>query len=131
MSTNKIIIYSIIFSFTLALFATLPKGYESYKPEININLKKDHSKEINEVKRNPFRYKTKKISAPNKGIKLSDVVIKGIIWDDKKPSAAISINGQKTIFVNQGDKINHIRILRIERDKIIINEYGKRTIRFK
>ncbi len=131
MSTNKIIVYSLLFIFTIALFATMPKGYTSYKPGVEIHLKKKHSREINEVKRDPFRYKTKQISIPHKSIRLSDVIIKGIIWDDKNPSAAISINGKKTIFVKEGDKINRIMILQIERDKIVINEYGRRTIRFK
>jgi type II secretory pathway component PulC len=131
MSTNKIIVYSFLIFFTIALSGTLPKKDTSYKPEVGIRFSRKNLRKINKVKRDPFRYKEKQRKILPKTIRLSDVAIKGIIWDDKNPSAAISINGQKTIFVNEGDKINHMRILQIERDRIVINEYGRRTIKFK
>ena len=131
MSTNKVIVYSLAFIFLAALYFSFPQKAKYYPPEVKVNFKKKYSKEVTGAERDPFRYKISRKSIPQKQWKPSSVVVKGIIWDDKKPSAAISINNGKTIFVNEGEKINHIRILKIERDKIIIDEYGKRTISFK
>jgi len=131
MSINKIIAYSLIFTFTIALFATLPKKSKDFSPKAEIHFKKKHLEEITKAQRDPFRYKIKKTSVSQKKWKPSSIIIKGIIWDNKNPSAAISIDNGKTIFVNEGDKINQIKILKIKRDKIIIDEYGRRTIGFK
>jgi type II secretory pathway component PulC len=131
MSTNKLIIYSFILIFTIALYATFPKNIKYYPPEVRINFKKKHFEKVSRAERDPFRYKTKKESSSQKQWKPSSITIKGIIWDNETPSAAISINNGKTIFVNEGEKIGKIKILKIERDKIIIDEYGRRTISFK
>lgn len=131
MSLNKIIVYLLIFVFAVALFATFPKGSKDLRSKVEIFFGRKHFEEIARAERDPFKYKIKRSGATGRQIKLSDIVIKGIIWDDKKPSAAISINNEKAVFVREGDKINRIKILRIERDKIIIDEYGRRTINFK
>jgi type II secretory pathway component PulC len=131
MKTNKIIIYLLIFIFIVALYATFPKDFRYYYPEVKVNFKNKHTEKITRAERDPFRYKTKKKSIPQNQWKPSSITVKGIIWDKKKPSAAISINNGKTIFVNEGERINHIRILKIEPDRIIIDEYGRRTVSFK
>ena len=131
MSTNKVIVYSLIFLFMAALYATFPKNVKYSPPEVKINFTKRHSEKVTRTERDPFRYKIKRGNIPQKQWKPSSIIVKGIIWDDKNPSAAISIDNGKTIFVNEGERINQIRILKIERDKIIIDEYGRRTISFK
>lgn len=131
MSINKTIVYFLIFIFIAALYTTFPKEIKYYPPEVKANFKNKHSEKVTRAERDPFRYKIKKKSTPQKQWKPTSIIVKGIIWDDKNPSAAISIDNGKTIFVNEGQRINHIRILKIERDKIIIDEYGRRTISFK
>ncbi len=131
MSLNKIIVYLLVFVFAIAFLATLPKKGKDSRNKVNILFKRRSFEKIARAERDPFRYKIKSKGAAVSHIKLSDIVIKGILWDDKKPSAAISINNEKTVFVKEGDKINRIKILKIERDKIIIDEYGRRTINFK
>jgi type II secretory pathway component PulC len=131
MSINKIIVYSLVFIFLTALYFNFPQKAKYYPPEVKVNFKKKYSKKVKDVERNPFRYKKIRKSTPQKQWKPSSVIVKGIIWDNKNPSAAISIDNGKTIFVNEGEKINHIRIIKIERDKIIIDEHGRRTISFK
>jgi type II secretory pathway component PulC len=130
MSTNKKIVYLIIFVFIAALYTTFPKEIKYSHPEVKVNFKNKYSEKVIQAERNPFRYKIKK-KGTQKQWKPTSITIKGIIWDNKNPSAAISINNGKTIFVNEGERINHIRILKIERNKIIIDEYGRRTISFK
>ncbi len=131
MSINKTVVYLLIFIFIAALYTTFPKEIKYFPPEVKVNFKNKHSEKVIRVERDPFRYKIKKRSTPQRLWKPSSIIVKGIIWDDKNPSAAISIDNGKTIFVNEGERINHIRILKIERDKIIIDEYGRRTISFK
>ncbi len=131
MSTNKVIVYLLVFVFITALYVTFPKKVKYSPPEIEVNFKKKYSKKVTGAERDPFKYKIKRESTSQKQWKPSSIIVKGIIWDDKKPSAAISIDNGKTIFVNEGEKINHIRILKIKPDKIIIDEYGRRTINFK
>jgi type II secretory pathway component PulC len=131
MSINKILVYFLILIFAMALFATLPRETKDYSLKTGIGFKKISQEKITKAERDPFRYKTKSTVGADKTWKPSSVTVKGIIWDEKNPSAVISIDGGKTIFVKEGDKINHIRILKIERDKIIIDEYGKRTLNFK
>lgn len=131
MLTNKITVYLLIFIFIAALYAIFPKKVRYYPPEVEVNFKKENTEKVTRAERDPFRYKIKGKITPQKQWKPSSVIVKGIIWDDKNPSAAISIDNGKTIFVNEGERINHIRILKIERDKIIIDEYGRRTISFK
>jgi type II secretory pathway component PulC len=131
MITNKVIIYFFIFIFLIALYATSPKRVKYYSPEIKVNFTKKHSEKVTRVERDPFTYKIKRRRVPQKKRKPLTVIIKGILWDEKNPSAAISIDNGKTIFVNEGERINHIKILKIEKDKIIIDEYGRRTISFK
>ncbi len=131
MLTNKVMIYSFIFIFLIALFASSPKKIKYYPPEIKVSFSKKQSEGVIKAERDPFAYKTARKSIPQKKWKPSTVIVKGILWDEKNPSAAISIDNGKTIFVNEGARINHIKILKIEKDKIIIDEYGRRTISFK
>jgi type II secretory pathway component PulC len=131
MSTNKAVVYFLIFIFIAALYATFPKKVRYYPPEVKVNFKRKHTEKVTKTERDPFRYKIKRKSISQKQWKLSSIIVKAIIWDDIIPYAAISINDGKTIFVNEGDKIDQIKILKIERDKIVIDEYGKRTINFK
>lgn len=131
MSINKKIVYLLIFVFIVALYTTFPKEIKYFPPEVKVIFKNKHSEKIIKAERDPFRYKLKKQITPQKQWKPTSIVVKGIIWDDKNPSAVISINNGKPIFVNEGQRIDHIRILKIERDKIIIDEYGRRTISFK
>ncbi|MEO0292671.1 MAG: hypothetical protein ABIN61_00415 [candidate division WOR-3 bacterium] len=131
MSTNKIVGYLLFLIFIIAFYVTLPKEPSSSFPKIEINFKKKKNVEIPKIERDPFRYKTNFSGEISKFKKTSSITIKAILWDPKKPSAAISINGEKTIFVKEGDKINNIKILKIYPDKIIVDEYGKKTINFK
>jgi len=131
MPTNKVIIYSFIFIFLIALFVTSPKKNKYYPPEIKISFSRKHPERVIKAERDPFTYKTERKSIPQKRYNPSTVIVKGILWDKKNPSAAISIDNGKTIFVNEGERINHIKIIKIEKDKIIIDEYGRRTISFK
>jgi hypothetical protein len=131
MLTNKIIGYSLILIFAVALFVTLPREVKDSSPKIGTSFEKKLPEKIEKAERDPFKYKTKIIAKTAKTWKPSSIAVKGIVWDAKKPSAAISIDGGKTIFVKEGDKINHIKILKIYPDKIIIDEYGKRTLNFR
>jgi len=131
MLTNKVMIYSFILIFLITLFASSPKKIKYYPPEIKVSFSRKQSERVIKAERDPFKYKTAKKRTPQKQWKPSTVIVKGILWDEKNPSAAISIDNGKTIFVNEGERINHIKILKIEKDKIIIDEYGRRTISFK
>ncbi len=131
MLTNKRIVYLLIFIFIAALYATFPNKFRYCPPEVRVSFKKKHTEKVTRAERDPFKYKTKRKSVSKKQWKPSSITVKAIIWDDIIPYAAISINDGKTIFVNEGDKIDQIKILKIQRDKILIDEYGKRTISFK
>jgi len=131
MLTNKVMIYSFIFIFLIALFASSPKKIKYYPPEIKVSFSRKQPEGVIKAERDPFTYKIARKSIPQKTWKPSTVIVKGILWDEKNPSAAISIDNGKTIFVNEGERINHIKIIKIEKDKIIIDEYGRRTISFK
>jgi len=133
MPTNKILIYSLIFIFAIAFCASFPEAVKHSYLKVKIPFQRKQEEKTIEVERNPFAYKTskKKKRVVEKKPKLSSITLKSIIGNSKNLSAAISINGGKVIFVNEGDKVNGIKILRIDRNRIVIYEHGKRTIELK
>lgn len=74
--------------------------------------------EIIEVKRNPFFFGA---SNNNQGVSVSDLLLKGIIWDPDKPSAIISER-----VVGIGDVIGNFKVKQITQDRVILeNEKSK------
>lgn len=131
MSKNKILIYSIVFIFVIGLWTTLPKKLVLLTPKTIFHSRRLYSEEIVKTERDPFRYQIK-VKQPYKKVqKQSLITLKGIIWDEENPSAVIKINEGKTRFVSEGDKIGEIKILKIEKDRIIIDERGRHEIKVK
>lgn len=74
--------------------------------------------EIIEVKRNPFFFGS---SNNNQGVSVSDLLLKGIIWDPDKPSAIINER-----VVGIGDVIVDFKVTQITQDSVILeNEKSK------
>lgn len=128
MSRNKILLYSSILIFELFLWISFPKTEDLFLPHLDLNIKRPEGVVIAKPERDPFRYHIERKHRLRNTWKPSSIVIKGIMWDEENPSAMISINGEKTKFVSEGDRIGGIRILKIKRDRIIIDERGKREI---
>lgn len=74
--------------------------------------------EIIEVKRNPFFFGS---SNNNQGASVSELLLKGIIWDPDKPSAIINERA-----VGIGDVIAGFKVTQITQDSVILeNEKSK------
>lgn len=88
----------------------------SFKPEEEKFLYASHDK------RDPFvplvDKKGRPVAVLEGGIqfKISDLSLEGIIWDETKPLAII--NDQ---VVGCGDKVSGVTVVKIERDKVILN----------